>query len=482
MARYLGQLLPDLLESEKMKYILLPLLTALVLSSPLQAKKNSYQERFSSSVKQTSDSEARLNQWYRDAKYGAFIHFGVYSMLAGKYEGKVSGGGYSEWIRKSMKIRPKDYHAVAAKFNPSEFDADEWATLFKGSGMKYVVITAKHHDGFALFDSEVSDFNIVDHTPFKRDIIKELSEACHRQGLKFGVYYSHAKDWDEPDATGPLMTKDIRNLHPNLPKDFKADQDAYFDRKSLPQVEELLTNYKVDLIWFDTPHAMTPERAKRFSDLVWKLNPDCLINSRILLKANDVVTQESLNYFDFGSLRDKEVPPVPPAPGAIYVESPDSVSSSYGYKAHGKHHYHSEQEMVDRLVHTVCNGGNYLLNNGPMGNGKIDPEAVRLYGVVGEWLKMNGESIYDTRPNPFGKRPAWGDISVSQDGRTLYLHVMKWPASGNISLEGLSSPVTAASYLANGKKAEFNQQGALLTLILPTKPLNKYDTVVKVSL
>ncbi|WPJ95344.1 alpha-L-fucosidase [Coraliomargarita algicola] len=467
-----------------MKLSVFTFLVALLASAVYAAepKQNDYQTRFSPSVKQTPDSEARLNQWYRDAKYGAFIHFGVYSMLAGQYEGKVTKGSYSEWIRKNMRIVPQDYHAVAAEFNPSEFDADEWVHIFKESGMKYVVITAKHHDGFALYDSEVSDFNIVDHTPFKRDVIKELSEACQRVGLKFGVYYSHAKDWDEPYATGPLITKDLRNLHPDLPKDFKADQDTYFDRKSLPQVEELLTNYKVDLIWFDTPHAMTAARAKRFSDLVWRLNPDCLINSRILLKANDIVTVESVNYFDFGSLRDKEVPPTPPAPGAIYVESPDSVSSSYGYKAFGKHHYHSGNELVERLVHTVCNGGNYLLNNGPMGNGKIDPEAVRLYGIDGDWLKVNGESIYNTRPNPFGNRPGWGDISVSQDGKAVYLHIMTWPTSGSIRLEGLSLTAAAVSFLANGEKAEFSQQDGTLTVTLPAEPLNQYDTVLKMSL
>jgi alpha-L-fucosidase len=253
-------------------------------------------------------------------------------------------------------------------------------------------------------------------------------------------------------------------------------------RQSLPQVRELLTNYEIDLIWFDTPHGMTPARAKRFSDLVWSIRPDCLINSRILLRANDVVTQESLKTFDFGSLADKEVPPIPPAPGAIYVESPDSVSSSYGYKEYGKHTYHTEQEMIERLVHTVCNGGNYLLNNGPMGNGKIDPEAVRLYGVLGEWLKVNGESIYNTRPNPLGERPEWGDISVSKDGKTLYLHIMQWPASGSITVEGLNAQATAASLLANSEQTEFVQDGSALNIKLPAKPLHAYNTVVKLSL
>jgi len=449
------------------------------LSSNAQSQRLTYLERFSPSVKQTADSEARLDKWYRDAKYGAFIHFGVYSMMAGKFNNEVPEGHYSEWIRKTLKITPEDYHAAARTFNPKDFNADEWVKIFKDNGMKYVVITAKHHDGFALFDSAVSDFNIVDYTPFKRDIIKELSEATHKAGLKFGVYYSHAKDWNEPNATGPIITKDIRELHPNLPEDFEADHDAYFDSKSLPQVKELLTNYDIDLVWFDTPHGMTLDSAKRFSDLVWSINPDALINSRILLRANDAVTEQSVNYFDFGSIRDKEVPPLPPTAGAIYVESPDSVSSSYGYKEYGEHEYHSEKELIERLVHTVANGGNYLLNSGPMGNGKLDPKAVKLYEALGQWLKINDESIYDTRPNPTGKRPSWGDITVSKDGKSLYLHVMQWPASGKISIEGFHKKVSSAHFLTNDKRAEFNQKDSTLIVNLPDTPYDQLNTVVK---
>jgi len=466
-----------------MKITTISLLVTCLLVTVLAAKpkKNSYQERFSAQVEQTADSEERLDKWYRDAKYGAFIHFGVYSMLGGEYEGKVPKGHYSEWIRRDLRLSPKAYHKVASQFNPTEFDAKEWVSIFKNAGMKYVVITSKHHDGFCLFDTKVSSFDIIDHAPFKRDIIKELNEACHAEGLKFGVYYSHAKDWDEPDAADQNL-KVTKSLHPGLPKGFKPDLDAYFDKKSLPQVEELMKNYEIDIVWFDTPHGMTPARAKRFSDLVRKHRPDCLINSRIMLKANDVVTQESLKYFDFGSLRDKEVPPIPPHPGAVYVESPDSVSSSYGYKNKGNHHYHSEKEIVERLVYTVCNGGNYLLNNGPTGLGKIDPKAVEIYKVLGDWLKVNGESIYNTRPNPTGKRPAWGDISASKDGKTLYLHVLKWPEEKRIDLQELKSKVHSAVYLANGEKVDYNQEGNQLKISLPAEPLNKYDTVLKLSL
>lgn len=463
-----------------MKNVVLALLIVLVTVAPLQAqskKKLSIEERFPSDLKQTSDSEERLDKWYRDAKFGAFIHFGVYSMLAGKYNNEVMKKNYSEWIRFRLQISPEEYHKVSAQFNPVAFNADQWVEVFKNAGMKYVVITAKHHDGFALYDSEVSDYNIVDYTPFKRDVIKELSEACHRAGLKFGVYYSHAQDWDEPDATD-LRLEMTRKIHPNLSDDFKPNLDRYIRKKSLPQVEELVKNYELDMIWFDTPHGMNAERAKLFSDMVWKYRPNCLINSRILYRSRDVVLQKDLAYFDIGSVRDKEVPQ---RKASIYLESPDCVSSSYGYKKYGKLYYHSAKEMIDRLVHTVCNEGNYLLNNGPMGNGKLDPEAVRIYGVIGNWMKVNGESIYDTRSNPFNKSPEWGDISISKDGKKLFLHILKWPESRIINVNGLNNKVVSAIYLANGEKVDLTQQGKILKFLLPAEPLNTYNTVIKVT-
>lgn len=439
----------------------------------------SFEYRFADDLQQTPDSIARQELWFRDAKFGAFIHFGVYSQLEGEYEGRGNGFRYSEWIQVSAKMSAKEYHEVAKKFNPVDFDADAWAKVFKDSGIKYVVITSKHHDGFALFDSMVSDYNIVDYTPFKRDIIKELSEACHKQGLKFGVYYSHAQDWDEPDAPY-LNTRTKRSfLHPELPADFEPDFDSYIMKKSLPQVEELVKNYELDLIWFDTPVGMNFERAKLFSDVVRKYRPNCLINSRLIHRGKGKIEPQYLPLYDYVSIGDKEVPDrkLP-----LYVESPDSVSSSFGYKTKGKHYYHTEKEMIERLVHTVCAGGNSLLNNGPMGNGQLDPEAIRLYGVIGDWLKVNGESIYSTVRNPLPERPEWGDCSVSKDGKTLYLHVLNWPESGSITVENLPARARTAVFLANGEKAEFSRDGKTMKIDLPTSPLDEYNTVIKVSL
>ena len=473
-----------------MKSLILPLLTTAALSLPLLAtEKPEIQaphlaEEPSSQVadkgaKPSPETLARLNSWFTDAKFGIFIHFGIYSALEGEYKGRGTNHAYSEWIQHAAEIPAKEYYEIAAGFNPSKFNADEWVKTFKNCGARYVVITAKHHDGFALYDSAVSKFNIVDHTPFKRDIVKELEEATHRQGLKFGVYYSHAQDWDEPDAPFLNNKNKTKQLHPDLPADFKPDMDRYIMKKALPQVEELVKNYKVDLIWFDTPTGINSARAQLFYDTVRKYRPDCIINSRIMYGGKKRDSSEYLALFDYSSLGDKQVPKekLP-----VYFESPDSVSSSFGYKTKGKHKYHSPKEMIHRFVQIVCTGGNHLINNGPMGNGQLDPEAVRIYNVLGEWLKVNGEAIYGTVRNPLDEKPEWGNISASKDGKTLYLHILEWPTSGTITVNGLANKAKAAVYLANGEKADFSYADATLKVSLPKEPLNEYNTVVKVSL
>ena len=468
---------------------------------PKKSKKRDAGQSVSNSTpefRHTPESEVRLDKWFRDAKFGAFIHFGAYSTLAGKYK---NGDGrqvvrrinpaYAEWIQMDVGIPYKEYRSeVVSRFNPEEFNPEEWVKTFKDAGMRYVVITAKHHDGFALYDSACSDYDVMDASPFKRDIVKELSEVCHRNGLKFGVYYSQAFDWSDPDSASFFKPDALKRIHPELPSDRKPDVDAYIDRKALPQVQELVKDYGVDLIWFDTPFDITPEQGRRFSKAVREINPDCVINSRVILPGSPLkkfgpdthLTPESFGSFDYVSLDDKEIPPhkIP-----FTTESPDSVSTSYGYKAHGKHTYHSLQELTHRFVHTVCGGGNYLLNCGPMGNGKIDPKAVELFAGLGAWLRDNSASIFDTLPNPLPARPAWGDANLSKDGTTLYLHVMKWPKDGQLMVEGVVPRVASAAFLspkASDRKVDFTQDGAALKISLTGQAVDPDDSVVKVSL
>ena len=457
-------------------------------AKPAVPKKKKYDL---SKLRHTPESEARLNKWFRDAKFGAFIHFGAYSPLAGKYKDKI-GGNYAEWIQVNAATPTEEYRTeVAARFNPQEFDAEEWVRMFKENGMRYVVITSKHHDGFALYDSACSDYDVIDASPFQRDIVKELSESCHKHGLKFGVYYSHAQDWSDPDSTTFFNKERLKALHPDLPANRQPDVDAYIDRKALPQIKELMSNYDIDLVWFDTPWDLTQEQAKRFHDAVRELNSDCVINSRVVLGSaalkgfgpNTQLTPEMFEVFDYVSLGDKQVPSekLP-----FTTESPDSVSTSYGYKAHGDHTYHSLQELIQRMVHTVCGGGNYLLNCGPMGNGKIDPKAVELYAGMGAWIRDNSASIFDTIPNPLpGRRPSWGDASISKDGKTLYLHVMKWPKDGQLAVEGVTPKVASVAYLsqkASDRKVDFSQKASSLHLTITGQPVDPDDSVIKVAL
>ncbi|MEN9470001.1 MAG: hypothetical protein RL630_1734 [Verrucomicrobiota bacterium] len=472
--------------------LLLPLFCQLALAeaapkpdNPEQAHADSFKKRFASDLRHPPESEARLDKWFRDAKYGVFIHFGAYSQLAGQYKGNTDGPPYAEWAMMTYRIPLKEYREeVVAKFDPKDFDADEWARTFKALGFRYVVITSKHHDGFALFKSGVTDYNAVDATPFQRDIIKELSEACHREGLKFGVYYSQAFDWSEPGAPFP-SPEAIRQIHPELPADYTANDETmeeYLARKSLPQVEELMKNYKIDLVWFDTPASMKPEQGERFVKAVRKHNPDCIVNSRLLYWPKEEWKPDQLKFFDYVSLEDKEVPP---HKLTLTTESPDSVSTSYGYKAHGAVRYHTLQEILHRLVHTVCGGGNYLLNFGPMGNGQIDPKALELFQGVGAWIKDNGESLYGTRANPLPARPAWGDANLSKDGKTLYLHVMRWAANGKLRVDGVPVKATSAAFLSPkgaGQSFSISQDGTTLELTLPPKPIDENDSVIRVAL
>ncbi len=435
--------------------------------------------RYPPGLQQTADSEDRLQQWFREAKFGVFIHFGIYSSLAGQYQdGRGVERKYAEWIQYSAGIEKQEYQQLAAGFNPADFDAEAWVDVFAKAGARYVVLTAKHHDGFSLYKSGVSDFNIVDGTPFGRDIVKELSDASHRRGLKFGVYFSQAKDWYDPNSLSNTEELEAWKLHPYLPLDFNPSKQKYLAETAFPQITELVKDYDLDLIWFDTPRGLNTKEATRFHDIVREHCPDCVINSRIIHIGRDELKQDMMELFDYVSLIDKEIPDhaLP-----FYFESPDSVSTSYGYKKYGNVRYHSAKELIGRMVNTVCMGGNYLLNNGPMGNGQLDPEAVRLYGVIGDWMAVNRESIIGTRPNPLGQLFDFGNICQSESGDVLYVHVLEWPADGGLKIEGIGG-VRAATFLANGQAVSFRQDGDHLAISLPGQELDAYSTVIKLEL
>ena len=339
----------------------------------------------------TSDAKQAGRELFRENKYGMFIHWGLYSGLGGVWKGeKMEDGGrgpaVAEWIMRRKDIPRAEYAKLADTFNPVNFDADEWVAIAKAAGMRYMVITSKHHDGFALFDSDISDFNSVDGSPFGRDIIKELEEACKKAGISFGVYYSHAVDWmDGGDAgykdyvTDPPGRTNMANIWDPAPVSF----EDYIYNKALPQVKELLANYELTQIWFDYPAYIPARHSFDFYRTVYDADPSILVNERI---GND--------FGDIGIPGDNIIPDE--ASEAIW-EGIATTNHSWGYKSYDDD-WKSPTETLFWLIENVSKGGNFLLNVGPDGSGTIPAESVENLLAVGKWLKVNGDAIYGTTP------------------------------------------------------------------------------------
>jgi alpha-L-fucosidase len=408
-----------------------------------------------------------LPSWFKDGKFGLFIHWGPYSILGGEWKGKrIEQGDIAEWIMFRFRIPVQEYRRIAAAFNPTQFDAREWVALAKKAGMKYIIVTSKHHDGFAMFDSEASGYNIVDFTPFGRDPLKELSAACAEAGLRFGVYYSHREDWDHPYAYGNTWDYETSQTsldtmdHPEL---FRK----YLEAKAIPQVKELLTRYgPLGIVWFDRG-MYTPEQGKEFVDLVHSLQPECLVNGRV-----GHYDQELLG--DYQSLTDNGMPL-----GGIeeYWETPQTINDTWGYSRFD-HNWKPAGVLVRKLVSVVSKGGNYLLNVGPTDEGTIPPASVEALTRVGDWVRLNGESIYGASPSPFPYELPWGFCTMK--GNRLYLHVFDWPEDGVLALRGLRNRVGKAYLLAAPAAAlRVNRYGKnRLSIALPEKPVDGIDSVV----
>ncbi len=397
-------------------------------------------------------AEARTDprlDWWRDAKFGMFIHWGLYAVPAGTWKGeKVPGIG--EWIMKRAQIPVAEYEQLTAQFNPVEFDADAWVKLAKAAGQRYLVITSKHHDGFCMYHSQVTDYNIVDATPFDRDPIAELADACQRHGLRLGFYYSQTQDWHHPNGDGNDWD------YVEEEKDF----DSYVETYVKPQVRELLTRYgPVALIWFDTPKRMTEAQSRALLNLVHELQPDCLVSGRV-----------GNSMGDYTSARDNKIPPV-----AVDTdfETPATINDTWGFKAYD-HNWKSIEDMVRKLVDIASKGGNYLLNVGPTAKGVIPQASVgRLLGM-GAWLDVNGESLYGTRPGPV-QGLDWCRSTVKGDN--VYLHIFDWPDDGKLVIPGEVGAVKNAYILGDPSAAPL-PIGENLTIQALPEALDPIDTVV----
>lgn len=398
--------------------------------------------------------DARM-AWWRQARFGMFIHWGVYAVPAGTYDGKQIKG-IGEWIMLRGKIPVAEYKEYAKQFNPVKYDPDSWVRLAKEAGMKYIVITSKHHDGFALFDSKVTDWDIVDATPYGKDLLKPLAEACRKHGIKLGFYYSQAQDWNHP---GGAAARGIK-WDPAQ----EGSMDEYIQKIAAPQVKEILTNYgDIAVLWWDTPHDMNEERADALQPLI-SLQPGIITNNRL-----------GGGYDGDCSTPEQHIP----ATGLDSDwEACMTMNKTWGFKSYD-HDWKSTETLIRNLVDIASKGGNYLLNVGPTAEGEIPQPSIERLKAIGAWMKVNGESIYETTASPFRKL-SWGRCTKKTfiNGATLYLHIFDWPVDGKLVLKGLKNEVQQAYLLADLGKLKTTKDDTGVTVELPSKPLDAIDTVV----
>jgi alpha-L-fucosidase len=370
-------------------------------------------------------------EWFRQARFGMFIHWGVYSGLGNEFQGK-KGGGYAEHIQRVLKIPIPVYRKeVAGTFNPTNFNADEWVSLAKRAGMGYIVITSKHHDGFAMWPTKINDYNIMDATPWKHDPMKDLKAACQKQGVKFGFYYSQAFDWGEKDGAGndwdynnPGGDKLLggKNWWETRPE-FMAHARKYVDEKAIPQLRELIKMYDPDILWFDTSSKLPPSENLRIMRAVREASSRVVISGRLVGGWGD---------YDDTTDRPAEFPP-----HAGDWEAIPTTDESYGWNKFDTSHK-PPSHFIQLLAKASARGGNMLMNIGPMGDGRIDPKDVAILKGIGDWWQLNHESIQGTTRTPLPVQ-TWGESTCK--GNTLYLHVFNWPTNGELVVGGLKTKI-----------------------------------------
>lgn len=400
--------------------------------------------------------------WWREAKFGMFIHWGIYAVPAGVYDGKQIGG-YGEWIMDQARIPVARYREYAKDFKPVKYDPVAWAALAKEAGVRYLVITAKHHDGFALFPSDVTTWDVADATPWKKDLIAPLAEATRAQGLRFGLYYSQAQDWSHPGGAKA-----------NLPdgdgwdQDHKGSFDTYIEQIAVPQVREILGRYQPDVLWWDTPRLMDQQRAAKLAGLL-SGKPGIIHNNRL----------------GGGYKGDTETPEqyIPPQgyPGRDW-ETCMTMNDTWGFKSED-HNWKSASDLIRNLVDITSKGGNYLLNVGPTAAGEIPAESIRLLQQVGAWMKVNGEGIYGSKASPFRKLP-WGRCTTIAAGEDtiLYLHVFDWPADGKLAVPGLVNRVLSAELLADGMKLDVSPSADGHVVLVPASAPDAISSTVRLTI
>ena len=395
-------------------------------------------------------------KWWRDAKYGMIVHLGIYSMLAGSYQGKATPW-YGELIMSGLNIPAADYDKLAAQFDPVNFNANDYVALAKAAGMKYIIFVAKHHDGFAMYNSAVSSFNIVQATPFGRDPLREIADACRAAGLGFGIDYS-ILDWQYPEMT------------PNKPAPTDPNNpgiQAYINGKLKPQLRELIANYNPDILWFDGEWKpwWTRESGRELDEFCRSIKPTLIINNRI--------AKGGSSDGDFDT--PEQSVPAGGDPGRLW-EANMSLNDTYGYKANDNT-WKSPATVIQTLMNAVSQGGNFLLNVGPDGTGTIPPASVSILEQAGQWVNANADAIYGTTTAPI-TTTSWG--SYTRKGNTLYAIVYQWPTTGTLHLN-IAGPVTGAKLLVGGQAVPFTSGAGGIDLTIPTVMPQQPATVIQID-
>ncbi len=392
---------------------------------------------------ETPEEMDQRMEWWRTGKFGMFVHWGLYAIPAGEWKGeKVPGIG--EWIMHRAKIPVPEYEPLQKQFNPVKYNPQQWVAAAKAAGMKYIVITSKHHDGFCLFDSKHTDWDIAG-TPYGKDLLKPLAEACHEAGIKMCWYHS-IMDWHHPDAKGDRFPK--------------------YEQYMKAQLEELLTNYgEIGVLWFDGEWIKEWDEPKGIAleKYLRELQPNLIVNNR--------VGKRKRGPGDFGTPEQRI--PATGMPGWDW-ETCMTMNDTWGFKK-DDHNWKSTEDLIHKLVDIVSKGGNFLLNVGPTAEGEIPQPSLQRLEEIGRWMDRNGQSIYGTTASPF-KKLAWG--RCTQKPGKLYLHVFDWPADGKLVVPGLGNRVGKASLLATGETLETARDGSNVVVNLPAKALDPIDTVV----
>ncbi|WP_017258106.1 alpha-L-fucosidase [Pedobacter arcticus] len=425
-------------------------------------------------------------EWWREARFGMFIHWGVYAQFAGVYQGHEQRRGGAEWIMNRCKIPVAEYQDTAKNFNPVKYDADAWVKMAKDAGMKYIVITAKHHDGFALFDSKASKWDVVDATPYGKDLIAPLAAACRKYGVKLGFYYSQAQDWNNP---GGAVARKVMSEGWANPDSTKIDAytlahkghwdpaqetktfNQYIDEVAVPQVKELMTNYgDIAVLWWDTPTNMTDEAALKFQEAL-KLQPNIITNDRL----------KRPNFPGDTKTPEQKIPTVDELDGQDW-ETCMTMNGTWGFRT-SDHKWKSSETLIRNLVDIASKGGNYLLNVGPKPDGTFPQESIDRLNDISKWMKINSEAIYDTKPSPIDP-VTWGRCTRknSKKGTTLYVSVFDWPTDGKLVIPDLNHKVSSAKLLDGNMKLKtsFSKEKGLIINIPKAAP-DKIASVIKIE-